>query len=107
MTGILLFPAKPAKDYKFKKSPRKVLELTDEEAINFSHGNRETYEFFHYMDDLDKLDDKKAIEYFNKWSNGINLSNVKKSGNGYMSEDKKWIIRIFRCTEKWFDAVRR
>lgn len=97
MFTIILFPVKPeSKDYPYIKSPKKVLEIDDEEALQFTTCGYGVYHIKHYVNDMDGLTDKEIVEYFNKISK-MNVSiSSRKTGNGYSTEDKDYFVRIIR-----------
>jgi len=97
MFTIILFPVKPGnKEYPYYKSPKKVLEIEDEEALSQLSGSMGVYHLKHYLDDMDKLSDKELVDYFNKTSK-MNVTILsKKTGKGYSTENKDYYIRIIR-----------
>ena len=97
MFTIILFPVKPKeKDYPYFKSPKKVLEIEDEEALSQLSGSMGVYHLKHYLDDMDNLSDKELVDYFNKTSK-MNVTILsKKTGKGYSTEEKDYFVRIIK-----------
>ena len=97
MFTIILFPVKPEdKDYPYYKSPKKVLEIEDDEALTFTTAIKGVYHLKHYLNDMDDLKDNELVEYFNdKSSMKVSISS-RKTGKGYQTENKDYYIRIIR-----------
>lgn len=97
MFTIILFPVKPEnKDYPYYKSPKKVLEIEDEEALSQLSGSMGVYHLKHYLNDMDDLKDNELIDYFNSKSNMKVSISSRKTGKGYQTESKDYYIRIIR-----------
>lgn len=97
MFTVILFPVKPEdKDYPYYKSPKKVLEIEDDEAVKHISGTNGVYHLKHYTDDMDGLSDKEIMDYFNKTSRMKVEILSKKTGKGYSTENKDYYVRIIR-----------
>ena len=69
MFAVILFPVKPAnKEYPYFKSPKKVLEIEDDEVLACTTSIKGVYHLKHYINDMDELSDKELVEYYNKLS---------------------------------------
>ena len=97
MFAVILFPVKPAnKEYPYFKSPKKVLEIEDDEVLACTTSIKGVYHLKHYINDMDELSDKELVEYYNKTSiTKISISS-RKSGKGYSTENKDYYVRIIR-----------
>ena len=98
MFAVILFPVKPAnKEYPYFKSPKKVLEIEDVEALACTVGVKGVFYLKRYLNDMDELSDKELVEYYNKTSiTKISISS-RKSGKGYSTENKDYYVRIIRA----------
>lgn len=98
MFAVILFPVKPAnKEYPYFKSPKKVLEIEDVDALACTSNIKGVYHLKHYINDMDELSDKELVEYYNKTSiTKISISS-RKSGKGYSTENKDYYVRIIRA----------
>ena len=97
MFTVIAFPVKPEnKDYPFYKSPKKVLEIEDSEAMTYISHTKGVYYLTHHINDMDDLPDKELVEYFNNKNNMKVLINSRKTGNGYSTENKEYFVRIIR-----------
>lgn len=97
MFAVILFPVKPDnKDYPYYKSPKKVLEIEDEEVLKCTSGVKGIYHLKHHINDMDKKTDKEMVEYYNSLSNPKVQILSKKTGKGYSTEDKNYYVRIVR-----------
>ena len=97
MFAVILFPVKPTnKEYSYFKSPKKVLEIEDVEALACTVGVKGIFYLKRYLNDMDELSDKELVEYYNKTSiTKISISS-RKSGKGYSTENKDYYVRIIR-----------
>ena len=97
MFAVIVFPVKPEnKDYPYFKSPKKVLEIEDDEALDCTAIIKGVYYLKHHLNDMDELSDKELVEYYNKTSiTKISISS-RKSGKGYSTENKDYYVRIIR-----------
>ena len=97
MFTIILFPVKPEnKDYPYYKSPKKVLEIEDDEALTFTTAIKGVYHLKHYLNDMDDLTDNELVDYFNSKNNMKVSISSRKTGKGYQTESKDYYIRIIR-----------
>ena len=98
MFAVILFPVKPTnKEYPYFKSPKKVLEIEDAEALAYTVGVKGVFYLKYYLNDMDELSDKELVEYYNKTSiTKISISS-RKSGKGYSTENKDYYVRIIRA----------
>ena len=97
MFTVIVFPVKPeSKDYPFYKSPKKVLEIEDGEAMTYTSHTKGVYYLTHHINDMDNLPDKDLVDYFNNKNNMKVLINSRKTGNGYSTENKEYFVRIIR-----------
>ena len=97
MFTVIVFPVKPEnKDYPFDKSPKKVLEIEDGEAMTYTSHTKGVYYLTHHINDMDNLTDKELVDYFNNKNNMKVLINSRKTGNGYSTENKEYFVRIIR-----------
>lgn len=97
MFTIILFPVKPGnKDYPYYKSPKKVLEIEDKEALGCTSGVKGVYHLKHYPNDMDKMTDKELVDYFNKEMKTKVTLLSKKTAKGYSTEEKTYFVRIIR-----------
>jgi hypothetical protein len=97
MFTIILFPVKPEnKDYPYYKSPKKVLEIEDDEAIKYATGAKGVYYLRHHIDDMDGLTDREIVDYYNSMSKPKIQILSKKTGKGYSTENKDYYVRIVR-----------
>ena len=97
MFAVILFPVKPAnKEYPYFRSPKKVLEIEDVDALACTSNIKGVYYLKHHLNDMDDLSDKELVEYYNKTSiTKISISS-RKSGKGYSTENKDYYVRIIR-----------
>ena len=97
MFAVILFPVKPTnKEYPYFKSPKKVLEIEDVDALACTSNIKGVYYLKHHLNDMDELSDKELVEYYNKTSiTKISISS-RKSGKGYSTENKDYYVRIIR-----------
>lgn len=97
MFAVIVFPVKPTnKEYPYFKSPKKVLEIEDDEALDCTAIIKGVYYLKHHLNDMDELSDKELVEYYNKTSiTKISISS-RKSGKGYSTENKDYYVRIIR-----------
>ena len=97
MFAVIVFPVKPEnKDYPFYKSPKKVLEIEDDEALDCTAIIKGVYYLKHHLNDMDELSDKELVEYYNKLSTPKVSISSRKSGKGYSTENKDYYVRIIR-----------
>ena len=97
MFAVIVFPVKPeSKDYPFYKSPNKVLEIEDDEALDCTAIIKGVYYLKHHLNDMDELSDKELVEYYNKLSTPKISISSRKSGKGYSTENKDYYVRIIR-----------
>ena len=98
MVKIVALPTKPEdKNYPYFKAPSKVLEISDDEVLKLTVGQRGVYHLFHYGKDLDKASDREVMDYFNSKMEMDNVTILsKKTKNGYSTEERKFFIRIIR-----------
>ncbi len=97
MFAVVLFPVKPVnKDYPYFKSPKKVLEIEDSEALRYLFGFKGIYHLKHYLNDMDESSDKEIIDYYNEKNNSKITLSSRKSGKGYSTEDKEYFVRIIK-----------
>ena len=97
MFAVILFPVKPEnKDYPYYKSPKKVLEIEDDEAIKYTTGAKGVYYLKHHIDDMDGLTDREIVDYYNSMSTPKIQILSKKTGKGYSTENKDYCVRIVR-----------
>ena len=98
MFAVIVFPVKPTnKEYPYFKSPKKVLEIEDDEALDCTAIIKGVYYLKHHLNDMDELSDKELVEYYNKTSiTKISISS-RKSGKGYSTENKDYYVRIIRA----------
>ena len=97
MFTVIAFPVKPdSKDYPLYKSPKKVLEIEDSEAMTYTAQTKNVYYLTHYINDMDNLTDKELVDYFNSKNNMNVVISSKKTGKGYQTENKDYYIRIIR-----------
>ena len=98
MFAVIVFPVKPEnKDYPFYKSPKKVLEIEDDEALACTTIIKGVYYLKHHLNDMDELSDKELVEYYNKLSTPKVLISSRKSGKGYSTENKNYYVRIIKA----------
>ena len=98
MFAIILFPVKPTnKEYPYFKSPKKVLEIEDAEALACTVGVKGIFYLKRYLNDMDELSDKELVEYYNKLSTPKISISSRKSGKGYSTENKDYYVRIIRA----------
>ena len=98
MFAVILFPVKPTnKEYPYFKSPKKVLEIEDVEALACTVGVKGIFYLKHYLNDMDDLSDKELVEYYNKLSIPKISISSRKSGKGYSTENKDYYVRIIRA----------
>ena len=97
MFAVILFPVKPTnKEYPYFKSPKKVLEIADDDVLACTTSIKGVYHLKDYLNDMDELSDKELVEYYNKTSiTKISISS-RKSGKGYSTENKDYYVRIIR-----------
>lgn len=97
MFAVILFPVKPTdKDYPYFKSPKKVLEIEDDEVLKYTFGVKGVYHLKHYLNDMDESSDKEIIEYYNAKNKAKVVISSRKSGKGYATEDKDYFVRIIK-----------
>ena len=97
MFAVILFPVKPTnKEYPYFKSPKKVLEIEDAEALACTVGVKGVFYLKRYLNDMDELSDKELVEYYNKLSIPKISISSRKSGKGYSTENKDYYVRIVR-----------
>ena len=97
MFAVILFPVKPeSKDYPFYKSPKKVLEIEDDEALSYTTGTKGVYYWKHHIDNMDGLSDREIMEHYNSISSPKVQILSKKTGKGYSTEEKNYFVRIVR-----------
>lgn len=97
MFAIILFPVKPTnKEYPYFKSPKKVLEIEDDEVLACTTSIKGVYHLKHYINDMDELSDKELVEYYNKVSTSKISISSRKSGKGYLTENKDYYVRIIK-----------
>ena len=97
MFAVIVFPVKPTnKEYPYFKSPKKVLEIEDDEALDCTAIIKGVYYLKHHLNDMDELSDKELVEYYNKLSTPKVLISSRKSGKGYSTENKDYYVRIIR-----------
>ena len=98
MFAVILFPVKPVnKEYPYFRSPKKVLEIEDVDALACTSNIKGVYYLKHHLNDMDDLSDKELVEYYNKTSiTKISISS-RKSGKGYSTENKDYYVRIIRA----------
>ena len=97
MFAVILFPVKPTnKEYPYFKSPKKVLEIEDAEALACTVGVKGIFYLKRYLNDMDELSDKELVEYYNKLSIPKISISSRKSGKGYSTENKDYYVRIVR-----------
>lgn len=97
MVGLFLFPVKPTEEqYRWKKKPREVLEADDAEVL----ANRNLH-YLRYDEAYDGLTD---AELFKKMGNLTRekLTLGRRSGKGFLTEEKTYFVRILRNEKKWF-----
>ena len=64
MFAVILFPVKPAnKEYPYFKSPKKVLEIEDVDALACTSNIKGVDYWKHHLNDMDDLSDKELGEY--------------------------------------------
>lgn len=105
MIGVFIYSAKPTdKAHPYKKSPKAVLDDTDENVVrNFHYAHY----YIHWVDDdeIDKMDDKEIVQYMNDTHNyGLSI-NSRHTGKGYSTEDKNSFVRIIRNNRGWFKNI--
>ena len=97
MFAVILFPVKPVnKEYPYFRSPKKVLEIEDVDALACTVGVKGVFYLKHYLNDMDELSDKELVEYYNKLSIPKISISSRKSGKGYSTENKDYYVRIIR-----------
>ena len=97
MFTVIVFPVKPEnKDYPFYKSPKKVLEIEDGEAMTYTSHTKGVYYLTHHINDMDNLTHKELVDYFKNKNNMKVLINSRKTGNGYSTENKEYFVRFIR-----------
>ena len=97
MFAVILFPVKPTnKEYPYFKSPKKVLEIEDDEVLACTTSIKGVYHLKHYINDMDELSDKELVEYYNKSSAPKVSISTRKSSKGYSTENKDYYVRIIR-----------
>ena len=97
MFAVILFPVKPAnKEYPSVRSPKKVLEIEDVDALACTSNIKGVYYLKHHLNDMDDLSDKELVEYYNKLSIPKISISSRKSGKGYSTENKDYYVRIIR-----------
>ena len=89
MFAVILFPVKPAnKEYPYFRSPKKVLEIEDVDALACTSNIKGVYYLKHHLNDMDDLSDKELVEYYNKLSIPKISISSKKSDKEYSTENK-------------------
>ena len=97
MFAVILFPVKPAnKEYPYVKSPKKVLEIEDDEVLECTTSIKGVYHLKHYINDMDELSDKELVDHYNELSIPKVSISSRKSGKGYSTENKDYYVRIIR-----------
>ena len=97
MFAVILFPVKPVnKEYPYFRSPKKVLEIEDVDALACTSNIKGVYYLKHHLNDMDDLSDKELVEYYNKLSIPKISISSRKSGKGYNTENKDYYVRIIR-----------
>lgn len=97
MFAVILFPVKPVnKEYPYFRSPKKVLEIEDVDALACTSNIKGVYYLKHHLNDMDDLSDKELVEYYNKLSIPKISISSRKSGKGYSTENKDYYVRIVR-----------
>ena len=98
MFAVILFPVKPAnKEYPYFRSPKKVLEIEDVDALACTSNIKGVYYLKLYLNNMAELSYKELVEYYNKTSiTKISISS-RKSGKGYSTENKDYYVRIIRA----------
>ena len=97
MFAVIVFPVKPTnKEYPYFKSPKKVLEIEDDEVLACTTSIKGVYHLKHYINDMDELSVKELVEYFNILSTPKISISPRKSGKGYSTENKDYYVRIVR-----------
>ena len=98
MFAVILFPVKPVnKEYPYFRSPKKVLEIEDIDALACTSNIKGVYYLKHHLNDMDDLSDKELVEYYNKLSIPKISISSRKSGKGYSTENKDYYVRIIRA----------
>ncbi len=98
MFAVILFPVKPVnKEYPYFRSPKKVLEIEDVDALACTSNIKGVYYLKHHLNDMDDLSDKELVEYYNKLSIPKISISSRKSGKGYNTENKDYYVRIIRA----------
>ena len=98
MFAVILFPVKPVnKEYPYFRSPKKVLEIEDVDALACTSKIKGVYYLKHHLNDMDDLSDKELVEYYNKLSIPKISISSRKSGKGYSTENKDYYVRIIRA----------
>ena len=98
MFAVILFPVKPVnKEYPYFRSPKKVLEIEDVDALACTSNIKGVYYLKHHLNDMDDLSDKELVEYYNKLSIPKISISSRKSGKGYSTENKDYYVRIIRA----------
>ena len=98
MFAVILFPVKPAnKEYPYFRSPKKVLEIEDVDALACTSNIKGVYYLKHHLNDMDDLSDKELVEYYNKLSIPKISISSRKSGKGYSTENKDYYVRIIKA----------
>lgn len=105
MFGVFIFKTKPEdKDYKYKKEPKQVLKLSDEELVHFVKITPKMTYFCHFLGDKDKLSDEdKILSTKNYWD--TDYSSVKKlrgCENSYQTDDGLFYIKVITKDKEWF-----
>ena len=94
MFAVILFPVKPAnKEYPYFRSPKKVLEIEDVDALACTSNIKGVYYLKHHLNDMDDLSDKELVEYYNKLSIPKISISSRKSGKGYSTENKDYYVK--------------
>ena len=98
MVGIFIFPVKPTDvEYSYYKTPRKALEISDDDVLSFRNTSKGVYYRIRHDHEWDKLTDNEVVD---KWNEGTTLLKIelpsRKSGLGYTTIDKNYLIRIVR-----------
>jgi hypothetical protein len=106
MTGVFVFPTETDnKAYKFKKNPKDVLKLSNEEMVRFARETPKLSYFIHYTPETDELSDSEKIAATKKFHDRdySKLKKIKGKDHAYVTEDDKHIVKVITADRDWFD----
>lgn len=105
MFGIFVFPAKvDDKSYPYKKDPKMVLKLSDEELLHFVKITPKMTYFCHYSSNEDKLPIEEKLKVIEKYLDRdySDLKKVRGIEDAYQTGDGEKYIKIIIKDKDWF-----